>query len=259
MKKIVYLIVGILLFCSCSSNNDSNNDSNNNSSSPIWKIKKIHNFNSQDNYWINFSYDNNGRLSKMIYGNESGNIVSQTQTILRNANGKVINANLVDNISNQQISYNYSLDNNQNYLSCSIVYNPTGSPSQNNVETYVYSGGRISQINSSNGQKRKLTYDSNGNILKVETSSNGTIWNIDQISTYDDKSNAIDSSDLISLWGSSDGIVNSGNNNVKSRSKVGAVNFNIQYTYNNNNKPVSSNYTQTSQNTTISGSREYFY
>ena len=102
-------------------------------------------------------------------------------------------------------------------------------------------------------------YDSNGNILKVETSSNGTIWNIDQISTYDDKSNAIDSSDLISLWGSSDGIVNSGNNNVKSRSKVGAVNFNIQYTYNNNNKPVSSNYTQTSQNTTISGSREYFY
>ncbi len=120
-------------------------------------------------------------------------------------------------------------------------------------------GGRISQINSSNGQKRKLTYDNNGNILKVETSNNGTIWNLDQISTYDDRINAIDSSDLISLWGTSDGIFNSGINNVKTRSKVGAVNYNIQYTYNNNNKPVSSSFTRTSQSINVNGTREYFY
>jgi hypothetical protein len=260
MKKIVYLIVGILLFCSCSSNNDSDNDSNNNSNSPIGKIKKIHNIDSQgNNYWINFSYDNNGRLNKIVHGNETGSVINQSQTILRNSSGIVINAYFVDNFSNQQITYNYTLDNNQNYLSCSIVYNPAGSPSQNNVETYIYSGGRISQINSSNGQKRKLSYDNNGNILKVETSNNGTIWNLDQISTYDDRINAIDSSDSISLWGTSDGIFNSGINNVKTRSKVGSVNYNIQYTYNNNNKPISSSFTRTSQNINVNGTREYFY
>lgn len=255
MKKITQILV-ILFIYSCSSNNDSNSNSN----SSNGKIKKIHNIElGGSNYWMNFSYDNNERLIKIVYGNESGTNVSQSQTITRNASGKVLNALLVDYYSNQQISYNYTLDSNQNYLSCSIVYNPTGSPSQNNVETYLYSGGRISQINSSNGEKRRLTYDGNGNILKVETSNNGINWIIDQISVYDDKLNVIDSSDLISIWGSSDGIINSGNNNVLSRSK-GTTNFNIQYLYNNNFKPSSANFTRTSPNSsTINGTREYFY
>jgi hypothetical protein len=256
MKNIFTLLILVILIYSCSSNNDANSNSN----LPIGKIKKIHNSDSEgDDYWMNFSYDINGRLNKIVYGNESGSNIVQSQTIQRDSNGNITNAQLVDNISNQQISYNYSIDSNQNYLTCSIVYNPPGSPSQNNVETYVYSEGRISQINSSNGQKRRFTYDNNGNILKVETSSNGINWIVDQISTYDDKLNAIDISDLISIWGSSDGIINSGNNNVESRSKIGAVNFNITYTYNNNNKPVSSNFTQSSQGVTISGIREYFY
>ena len=258
MKNIFTLLTAIIFICSCSSNNDSNINSN----SPIGKIKKIHNSDSQGNdYWINFSYDSNGRLSKEIFGNESGSNISASNTIQRNSNGTVIFSQSVDNYSNQQISYNYTVDSNQNYLTCSIVYNPSGSHSQNNVETYTYSEGRISQIDSSNGQKRRFTYDNNGNILKVETSSNGINWIVDQISTYDDKLNAIDSSDLISIWGSSDGIHNSGNNNVKSRSKtgLGGVNFNILYIYNNNNKPISATFTQSFQSTTISGTREYFY
>jgi YD repeat-containing protein len=255
MKKIIYLLsITFLMLQSCSSG-DSNTNNN-----PLLtgKLKRIHTVSSDgQNYYNNFFYDEIGQLIEITVSNESGSQIIESVKFTRNSNGKIINSLFNDFTAPQQINYAYTLDNNQNYLTCSLTYTPLTTNSTGIV--YIYSGNKISQINHSDGKKEKYTYDSNGNVIKIDQSTGTSPWITYSNYTYDNKVNpqSFQLDDIVI-----DSSLGIGNNNVTSEINQ-TINFSkyYQYNYNSNNKPSTSSFTtsntQSSQITT--GSSEFFY
>lgn len=256
MKKTFYLLsFTFLLLQSCSSG-DSNTTNN---SLLTGKLKRTHTVSSNgQNSYSNFFYDGNGQLIKVTAGNESGSIIVESYVFTRNSNGKIVNVLFNNYNSPRQINYAYTLDSNQNYLTCLITYTP--STTENSTgEVYVYSGNKISQINYSDGRKEKYTYDSNENIIKVDESIGNSAWVTYANYTYDNRVNPFQFQDF--NFGR---FQYYGNNNITSETKVNQpVNYtNIwQYNYNSNNKPSSSTFTRSNSQSSqiITGSGEYFY
>lgn len=250
MKKTIYILsIMLLMLQSCSSGSSDNNN-------PLLtgKLKRTHTVSSdgQKNYYSNFFYDENGQLIEITTGNESGSQIIESWKFTRNSNGKIVNSLFNDFTAPQQINYAYTLDNNQNYLTCSLTYTPLTTNSTGIV--YIYSGNKISQINHSDGKKEKYTYDSNGNVIKVDTSTGNSSWVTYSNCTYDNKVNPIQLQlDDIAI----DLINNIGNNNITSVNTFNQpINYSCyyQYSYNSNNKPSTASATisntQSSQITT---------
>ena len=250
MKKIICLLSITFLMLQACSSSDSNTTNN-----PLLKgkLKRTHTVssNGQNSYSSNYFYDDNGHLIKMTAGNDSGSQIFESFVFTRNSSGKIVNILYNDYNAHQQIDYAYTLDSNQNYLTCSKTYTP--STNNSTGEVYVYSGNKISQINHSDGEKVKYTYDSNENVIKVDKSNGNSSWVTYANYTYDNKVNPFQLEGLIVGR-----FNNCGNNNITSETTVNEpINYtNIwQYNYNSNNKPS----TCISSGTTPSRSTEYFY
>jgi hypothetical protein len=257
MKKIIFLLSFTFLILQSCSSGDSNSSNN-----PLLsgKLKRIHLILSNGtNTYSNYFYDNNGSLVKITETNESGSITAQSITLVRNNNGKIINQLFVDYAGGVQINTDYVLDSNGFYLSSNKTY--TGASNSPISATYFYSNNKISQINFSDGNKEKYTYDTNGNLLKTEKASVNSSWLTDGNYTYDNKENPLQYDNvLLSEFGSG----SLGNNNATSLNTVNRPeNFAtiIQYNYNADNKPLSASYTRSNSQSTqiISGTHEYFY
>lgn len=237
----------MLQSCSSSDSNTTNN--------PLLKgkLKRTHTVSSNgQNSYSNFFYDVDGQLIKGTAGNESGSIIVESYVFTRNSNGKIVNVLFNDYNSPQQINYAYTLDSNQNYLTCLITYTPS-TTNNSTGEVYVYSGNKISQINHSDGEKVKYTYDSNENVIKVDKSIENGSWITDANYTYDNKVNPFQLEGLIVGR-----FISCGNNNITSVTMVNqpiSYSRNYKYNYNSNNKPS----TCISTGTTSPGSTEYFY
>ncbi len=240
--------ITFLILQSCSSS-DSNSTASNG------KLKKIHTIDSSgDNFWTNFSYDSNERLIKISEGNESGSYAFQSIIFTRNSSGKIVNTFTLFNVSGnpQQINKAYTLDSDQNYLTCSLTYTPLTSNSTG--EIYVCLGNKISQVNYSDGRKKKYTYDTNGNLKKIDEPNGSSVWETYANYTFDNRANPLQIEDAHI------GYLRCGNNNITVEQTVDMTIIH-QYNYNSNNTPSTESYTRSYTNSSqiTTGSREYFY
>ena len=227
MKKKLIIVIFMVVLTACS-NSEPNNLSTPTNPLLIGKLKRINNVNPNgNNAYVTLTYDENGRVIKYVEENETSTYISTTREFTRNQNGVITKMIFTDIDSNQQVITDFVVEVSGKYLS-SIKTKP-GTTEQPLSATYVYQNNLISQINYSNGIKRRYTYGSNRNVIKIEESLNNNTWQTSAIYDYDNKINPYELE--FPIWN------RCGSNNVVSTTE-GQSNVQTQYIYNAQKKPV---------------------
>ncbi|MBU3680841.1 MAG: hypothetical protein FGM16_02750 [Flavobacterium sp.] len=263
MKKIIYLLcITILMVQSCSSDDSNNTD---NQIVLSGKLKRIHLIPSGDNYqqFIDFIYDENGKLIQETTTNVATGQIIKRLTLLRNSNGYITNRFEVAS-NNSTTNTNYVVNDNGIYLTSTETKTSAG-VSTVVTANYIYTNNKISQINFSDGHQEKFFYDSNENRIKTETfyddpskldSVNNTV--------FDNKINPLPYDDILASWSGTNNFTSSNTDYYDStQTLIGNINMVYVYSYTDTNKPHTISYTITDFITTLGGTAagayEFFY